>query len=237
MATISAPAASADTQRLTDVCVRCRVLSEKKLSKEEKKAQAEAKKAERDAKKAAKKGDGEGDGDTIDISEAGDEYAANGDEASSSSSDAKTKKAASKGSKKKDKGAQEDEAVGGDSLLQIDEGTLKFAVCTGNLASRKDSKDVKIQAFSISLFGKVLFEDQTLELTWGHRYGLVGQNGSGKTTFLKCIASRQIVSRRRCRRAHPPAAAPGHSRPCRGCSHADARVCALVDCAAHPRVH
>merc|ERR1719331_3791371 len=160
-------------------------LFEKKLSKEEKKAQA-------DAKKAAKKGDGEGDGDTIDISEAGDEYAANGDEASSSSSDAKTKKAASKGSKKKDKGAQEDEAVGGDSLLQIDEGTLKFAVCTGNLASRKDSKDVKIQAFSISLFGKVLFEDQTLELTWGHRYGLVGQNGSGKTTFLKCIASRQI---------------------------------------------
>jgi ATP-binding cassette subfamily F protein 2 len=167
-------------------------LFEKKLSKEEKKAQAEAKKAERDAKKAAKKGDGEGDGDTIDISEAGDEYAANGDEASSSSSDAKTKKAASKGSKKKDKGAQEDEAAGGDSLLQIDEGTLKFAVCTGNLASRKDSKDVKIQAFSISLFGKVLFEDQTLELTWGHRYGLVGQNGSGKTTFLKCIASRQI---------------------------------------------
>jgi ATP-binding cassette subfamily F protein 2 len=77
-------------------------------------------------------------------------------------------------------------------LQKLDEGTLKFAVCTGNLASRKDSKDVKIQAFSISLFGKVLFEDQYLELTWGHRYGLIGQNGSGKTTFLKCIATRQV---------------------------------------------
>jgi hypothetical protein len=83
-------------------------------------------------------------------------------------------------------------AESGGALLKVDEGTLKFAVCTGNLASRKDSKDVKIMAFSISLFGKVLFDDQTLELTWGHRYGLIGQNGSGKTTLLKCIATRQI---------------------------------------------
>ena len=92
------------------------------------------------------------------------------------------------------KGKKGDDAVDvtDGELLKIDEGTLKFAVCTGNLASRKDSKDVKIQAFSISLFGKVLFEDQYLELTWGHRYGLIGQNGSGKTTFLKCIASRQV---------------------------------------------
>ena len=77
-------------------------------------------------------------------------------------------------------------------ILKVDEGTLKFAVVTGNLASRKDSKDVKIEAFSISLFGKVLFEDQTLELTWGHRYGLIAQNGQGKTTLLKVIATRQI---------------------------------------------
>ena len=73
----------------------------------------------------------------------------------------------------------------------MDEGTLKFAVCTGVLASRSDSRDVKVQSFSISLFGKQLFEDQTLELTYGHRYGLVAQNGAGKTTLLKCIATRQ----------------------------------------------
>jgi len=65
-------------------------------------------------------------------------------------------------------------------------------VCTGVLASRQDSKDVKVQSFSISLFGKVLFEDQKLELTYGHRYGLIAQNGSGKTTMLKCIATRQV---------------------------------------------
>merc|ERR1719199_1686263 len=78
------------------------------------------------------------------------------------------------------------------SLQKLDEGTLKWAVCTGNLASRKDSRDVKVQSFSISLFGKQLFEDQTLELTYGHRYGLIAQNGSGKSTLLKCIATRQI---------------------------------------------
>ena len=49
-----------------------------------------------------------------------------------------------------------------------------------------------MQSFSISLFGKQLFEDQTLELTYGHRYGLIAQNGAGKTTLLKCIATRQI---------------------------------------------
>ena len=88
--------------------------------------------------------------------------------------------------------AAEKDADSNGSLQKLDEGTLKFAVCTGNLASRKDSRDVKVQSFSISLFGKQLFEDQTLELTYGHRYGLIAQNGSGKSTLLKCIATRQI---------------------------------------------
>ena len=35
---------------------------------------------------------------------------------------------------------------------------------------RQDSRDIKITDFSISLFGKMLFEDQTIELTYGHRY-------------------------------------------------------------------
>jgi len=96
----------------------------------------------------------------------------------------------------KSKSAVDEEAEGANTsgaLQKLDEGTLKFAVCTGVLASRPDSKDVKIQAFSISLFGKQLFEDQKLELTWGHRYGVIAQNGAGKTTLLKCIATRQVT--------------------------------------------
>src|SRR5262245_55905834 len=36
--------------------------------------------------------------------------------------------------------------------------------------------------------GRTLFEDVSLQLNPGSRYGLVGANGSGKTTFLKILA-------------------------------------------------
>src|SRR5438445_11208041 len=36
--------------------------------------------------------------------------------------------------------------------------------------------------------GRTLFEKVSLQLNAGSRYGLVGANGSGKTTFLKVVA-------------------------------------------------
>jgi ATP-binding cassette subfamily F protein 2 len=37
----------------------------------------------------------------------------------------------------------------------------------------------------------VLITDSTLELTYGRRYGLLGENGAGKSTFLKAIGARE----------------------------------------------
>jgi len=161
-------------------------LFEKKMTKEEKKAAQEAKKAALAEKKAAKKAAAGGGDD-------GGADGADGDDDGADGADKpKAKKAPAKSSKGK-KGAEDaDEAADGIENLQIKEGTHKLAVCTAVLASRKDSRDVKIQAFSISLFGELLFEDQVLELTYGHRYGLIGQNGSGKSTLLKCIANRMV---------------------------------------------
>lgn len=44
----------------------------------------------------------------------------------------------------------------------------------------------------MSLTGAELIQDCTIELTIGRRYGLLGQNGSGKSNFLKCLAAREV---------------------------------------------
>jgi len=35
-------------------------------------------------------------------------------------------------------------------------------------------------------------QDCTIEVTIGRRYGLLGQNGCGKTNFLECLANREV---------------------------------------------
>jgi len=69
---------------------------------------------------------------------------------------------------------------------------LDTAVITGVLASRPEAMDVKIEQFSVSVYGKEFIMDTKLELNYGRRYGLIGANGSGKSTMLAAIAAREI---------------------------------------------
>jgi ATP-binding cassette subfamily F protein 2 len=78
-------------------------------------------------------------------------------------------------------------AGGGDLAVGSD-----VRVATGLLASMPRSKDLKIIAFSLSVHGKMMVEDTVIELQWGHRYGLVGRNGCGKSSFLRCLANREV---------------------------------------------
>ena len=49
--------------------------------------------------------------------------------------------------------------------------------------------DIKVISFSLSFHGQNLIEDTTLEMSYGRRYGFIGRNGSGKSTFLEALAS------------------------------------------------
>lgn len=55
-----------------------------------------------------------------------------------------------------------------------------------------NSRDIKVENFSVSAKGKELLVNTNLNIVAGKRYGLVGPNGKGKTTLLKLISTRQI---------------------------------------------
>ncbi|GAB7362370.1 hypothetical protein MBLNU230_g2695t1 [Neophaeotheca triangularis] len=76
--------------------------------------------------------------------------------------------------------------------LQEDDKGISDRVTTGVLASLEASRDVKINSASLVFHGKVLFNDTTLEVSYGRRYGLLGENGCGKSTLLRSIASREF---------------------------------------------
>ncbi|KAF9969201.1 hypothetical protein BGZ65_012157, partial [Modicella reniformis] len=63
---------------------------------------------------------------------------------------------------------------------------------TGVLTSQPLSRDIKIESFTLSFHGRELITNTDIDLNFGRRYGLIGANGSGKSTFLECLANREV---------------------------------------------
>ncbi|CAO3672648.1 unnamed protein product [Rhizopus stolonifer] len=63
---------------------------------------------------------------------------------------------------------------------------------TGVYTSQERSRDIKIDSFSLNFHGRILIDNASIELNFGRRYGLIGSNGSGKSTFLESLAGRDI---------------------------------------------
>lgn len=59
--------------------------------------------------------------------------------------------------------------------------------------SSSKSKDIKIDSFDISISGKRILTDSSLTLAYSRRYGLVGQNGIGKSTLLRALSRREVA--------------------------------------------
>ena len=55
------------------------------------------------------------------------------------------------------------------------------------------SKDIKVDGVDVSIGGKRILTDTTLTLAFGRRYGLVGQNGIGKSTLLRALSRRELA--------------------------------------------
>jgi ATP-binding cassette subfamily F protein 2 len=62
----------------------------------------------------------------------------------------------------------------------------------GALASRDDSRDLKIENITLTFHGREILTDANLELNYGQKYGLIGPNGSGKSTILESIYAREL---------------------------------------------
>lgn len=58
--------------------------------------------------------------------------------------------------------------------------------------SSNKSKDIKINSFDVQMPGLRILTDASLTLAYGRRYGLVGQNGIGKSTLLRALARREV---------------------------------------------
>lgn len=104
-------------------------------------------------------------------------------------------KAKAKAAGKKEANAAQIDKVQKDALLKGNvkrAAVLETAVITGVLASQQQAMDVKIEQFSMSVYGKEFIKDTKLELNFGRRYGLIGMNWSGKSTMLAAVAAREV---------------------------------------------
>lgn len=61
-----------------------------------------------------------------------------------------------------------------------------------NSAEGPSVRDIHMENFNVSVGGRELITDCTVTLSHGRHYGLVGRNGTGKTTFLRYMAMHAI---------------------------------------------
>jgi ATP-binding cassette subfamily F protein 2 len=79
-----------------------------------------------------------------------------------------------------------------DALDALEKTKITARTATGEWAATPKSRDIHITSFSVAYYGRPLVQETDLELNYGRRYGLIGANGSGKSTILGAIADREI---------------------------------------------
>src|SRR3954469_24782691 len=60
----------------------------------------------------------------------------------------------------------------------------------GSLAEDRPPDMISTQNLSVAFGSQLLFEEVNVKFTPGNCYGLIGANGAGKSTFLRCLAGK-----------------------------------------------
>ncbi|KAG2024445.1 hypothetical protein GB937_003636 [Aspergillus fischeri] len=80
-----------------------------------------------------------------------------------------------------------------DSTLSYEEFFMAVNPLQLGSDSQSKSKDIKVDSIDISVGGHRILTDASLTLAYGRRYGLVGQNGIGKSTLLRALSRREVA--------------------------------------------
>ena len=65
---------------------------------------------------------------------------------------------------------------------------MDYKLC--NFASLKKFKLLSVSNLSVQFGKKILFDNVNIKFTPGNCYGIIGANGSGKSTFLKILSGK-----------------------------------------------
>uniref|UniRef100_A0A183BZA3 ABC transporter domain-containing protein n=1 Tax=Globodera pallida TaxID=36090 RepID=A0A183BZA3_GLOPA len=79
-----------------------------------------------------------------------------------------------------------------DVLHKVELENAKARAVAGVLTSQPRSIHVKIEQLTITFHGRELLTDTTLEINMGRRYGLIGLNGTGKSSIMQAIFLREM---------------------------------------------
>ncbi|KAL6051407.1 ATP-binding cassette sub- F member 1 [Balamuthia mandrillaris] len=95
-----------------------------------------------------------------------------------------------KGKKKNKKKGQQEQF---DANAAVAKNTGRMQAMMAEAQKAGDTKFVvKLENFALTFESQVLLQDTSLTLSFGRRYGLIGPNGTGKSTLLRNIAHRQL---------------------------------------------
>lgn len=77
-------------------------------------------------------------------------------------------------------------------FAQVELDNANARAVAGVLATHEASANLKMIGVTITFYGREIVTDTMIELNMGRRYGLLGLNGSGKSTVLHAIANREL---------------------------------------------